>query len=393
MKEIPSRLPRLTSLFHFALGAFAFTSVASIALQNFIWAAVALWLFLQFKKGQKFNLPRGPFSLAALLFLFSFFFAAIIGLDPANSFNTVHKYLTMLLFFFVGAMPLLFKDIQRLLSLLNYGAAICALHGIGKHFWDHQDRIDSFSGDKMVFGGMLMVCLLFQIYFLRNGRNSWFQWMILGLLGFGLLLTSTRGAWIGFVAGSALLAWNYNRKWLLIAGLSLVPIFLLLPHSIQERVGSIGTLNISYNEKHEIDNASQTRLLIWISGWKIIQHHPWGVGQGNVSEVYPQYRLGALDRVEPNLPHLHNNYLQILAQNGWEGLACYLFWIVSYYFAAIGQKPEDPDGADLNWAFLCVFSAVLVWGLTEYTFSHQFMNLQFFLLGLQANLWAKGKRK
>jgi O-antigen ligase len=86
-------------------------------------------------------------------------------------------------------------------------------------------------------------------------------------------------------------------------------------------------------------------------------------------------------------PHLHDNFLQITAQNGWLGLAAYLFWIGVFYWKGLSFKTRNKDEGDLNWTFLCVFSAILAWGLTEYTFSHQFMNVQFFLLGLQLCLW------
>jgi O-antigen ligase len=96
---------------------------------------------------------------------------------------------------------------------------------------------------------------------------------------------------------------------------------------------------------------------------------------------------------EPTEPHLHDNFLQVCAQNGWIGLAAYLFWVFSYYWTALRSHTSDKDSKDLNWALLCVFSAVLVWGLTEYTFSHQFMNVQFFLLGLQIGLWRNPSQK
>ena len=195
------------------LYAFAASAVASIAAENiFIWLAVALFLFFQIKNHQKFDWPKGLFPFSTLLFLGTFFAAALWGIDTANSFHTVHKYLTILLIFFVGAMPLILKEIQKFLLLLNVGAAFCVLHGLWLHYWRHQDRIDSFSGDKMVFGGMLMLCLLIQIYFLKNQPRNWAHWLLLTLIAWGLLLTETRGAWLGFALGFVLLSWKFNRR-------------------------------------------------------------------------------------------------------------------------------------------------------------------------------------
>ncbi|HJT24799.1 MAG TPA: O-antigen ligase family protein, partial [bacterium] len=288
------------------------------------------------------------------------------------------------------AMAFEHKEIQKLLLFFTYGAAFCALFGIGKHFCLHQERIDSFSGDKMVFGGMLMAGLLIQLFFLKNEPKNLLHWLSLVLLGWALVLTETRGAWVGLLVGFALLSWRFNRKWLAIGLALLVVSYFLMPSVLQNRIKSMANIQLSYDENHQIQNSSQVRLLIWLSGIKIIKDYPWGVGQGNLSDIYPRYRLAALDKFEPTVPHLHNNFLQILVQNGWIGLAAYLFWIFSYFRGALGFKGKGDGPQDLNWTLICVFAAVLAWGLTEYTFSHQFMNVQFFLLGLQAALWKQG---
>lgn len=365
--------------------AFAATAVASIALQNLAWVAVVLFLLAQWQKRQKIDWPQGLFPIATLLFLATFFLGALVGVDPANSFRTVHKYLAILLFFFIAAMPLAFPQIQKLIRAFVYGAAFCSLYGIVyKHFILHQDRLDSFSGDKMVFGGLLMVALLFNLVSLKENPGKWHLWACAGLIAAALVLTQTRGAWLGFLAGGALLLWKLNRRWLL-AGIALILLsFFLLPGEIRERIKSVGDIQMTYSRSNPWGNSSQTRLLIWAAGWYMIEDHPWGVGQGNVEELFPRYKPPQLQEV--NEPHLHDNFLQICAQNGWLGLAAYLFWIAAYGGAALGFK-GGPEAAEWNWSFLCVFFSVLVWGLTEYTFSHQFMNAQFFLLGLQARLW------
>jgi O-antigen ligase len=359
------------------LFAFAVTAVASIALQNFIWVAVALFLFFQFTHHRRFDWPRGHLPTATLLFLATFFISALLGTDPGNSFHTVHKYLTFSLLFFIAAMPLVLRQIEKLLLALTYGAAFCALHGIWNHFMKGEERITSFSGDKMVFGGMLMVSLLLQFYFLKKEPKKPFHWISLVLISIGLLFTETRGAWLGFLIGFFFLLWAFRRKWILPFALTFLAGFFLLPERYQDRVRAIWGPNRP--------DASNDRLYMWQSGGRISRDYPLGVGQGNIGKVYPPYKLP--QAVETRIPHLHNNFMQILVQNGWLGLAAYLFWIFSYYWMALRFKPRDPVAGEWNWALLCVFTAVLVWGLTEYTFSHQFMNFQFFLLGLQVNFW------
>ncbi|SRR5579871_175681 len=379
------QLPLSRTLFWLLL-AFAATAVASIALQNIlIWPTVLLFLGAHFKSRLKIQWPTGIFPWATVLFVLTFFLGAVVGINPANSYHTVHKYLTFLLIFPLGAMALNLQENRKLLLAFVYGAAFCAIYGISKHFFLHEDRIDSFSGDKMVFGGMLMVALLFLAFFLAENPRDWRHWLLLPLLGVALVLTETRGAWMGLVVGFVIWAWRVNKKWLL-AGLLVVAVIpFFLPASLQQRVTSIGHIWVHYGPDGQIQSASNERIFIWDSGWRIIKDHPWGIGQGNMGDIFPKYYNP--HATEWIIPHLHNNFLQILAQNGWIGLAAYLFWIGAYFVAALRFHRDRVDGRDLNWVLLCAFSAVLVWGLTEYTFSHQFMNVQFFLLGLQVGLW------
>ena len=373
---------------YYFLLAFAFTAVASIALQNLIWVSVVLFLFWGFKHSEKISWPSNLFTTATILFLATYFIGAVVGINPCKSFQTIHKSLTFLLIFPIGAMALSIADIRKLFDFFIAGATLCAVFGIGKHFLLHQDRIDSFSGDKMVFGGMLMVTVLLITSLLTTNPKNYWLWASLGIIFWALILTQTRGAWLGVLTGFILLTWRFNKKWLGFGLAIFVISFLIAPQEFQKRLESIGSIELAYNEQHEVIGASQPRLLIWISGLRIIKDHPMGVGQGNIEDIYHQYRIDVPGN-DIDVPHLHDNFLQILAQNGWLGLFAYLFWIFAFYFEALHFKTMDAEVDLWNWMFLCVFSSILVWGLTEYTFSHQFMNIQFFFMGLAILLWKR----
>jgi O-antigen ligase len=279
-------------------------------------------------------------------------------------------------------------ETRKVLAFFTWGSAFCAVFGIWKHFYLHQDRIDSFSGDKMVFGGLLMMALLIQTGFLMRQPKDLLAWAFTFLNGWAFLFTETRGAWVGFLIGFILLAVRFNRRWLGMGFLILVAGYFLLPANLKDKMRSITQVRTSYNEKHEIVYSDQARFYIWNTGLKIIQDHPLGIGQGNLEEIYPKYRNPNF--IETNEPHLHNNFLQITVQNGYLGLVIYLGWILAYFWGAGTFKAKDPLARDLNWIMTCCFAGVLVWGLTEYTFAQQFMYLLFSLLGLQWGLWKKG---
>ena len=127
--------------------------------------------------------------------------------------------------------------------------------------------------------------------------------------------------------------------------------------------------------------------MIWITGIKIIKDYPLGIGQGNIGEIFPAYKMKALE--EPTVPHLHDNFLQIAVQNGWLGLAVYLGWIGCYFFYAFKFQGRAPLDRELYWTLACCFLGAMAWGLTEFTFSQQFMYLFYSLLGLQWGLWIR----
>lgn len=378
-----------------SLLSFAAIAVASIALQNVLLGLIALvFLWEKFKEPDRFPWPRNPFLWATLLFLISFYLGSLVGVDLSESFKTVHKYLALLILFVIGAIPLSFSDLKRSIQTLVWGGAFCALYGIFYgHFILHLDRITSFSGDKMVFGGMLMVCLLLQLWLLKQKPQDLWGWASLFVLGIALVMTETRGSWLGFVAGFLLLVWKWDRKWLWVGLAVLLLVPFLLPSKWKDRLSNTTHIWVAYDSAHRPVAANETRVLIWMAGWEMIKDHPWGVGQGNVSNLFPKYVADTpMARSEPNIPHLHNNYLQILAQNGWQGLIIYGIWIWTFGWMVFNFRSSDPVAQEMNWVLFSAFVAVLIWGLTEYTFSHQFMNFQFFLLGLQTRLWELNRR-
>src|SRR6185503_13106516 len=122
---------------------------------------------------------------------------------------------------------------------------------------------------------------------------------------------------------------RFNPRWLLAGAVFCVGLFFVLPHDLQERASTLWKPNIQLTENGQVLSSRDERAFIWTSGLKIIGDHPWGIGQGNLEDIYPAYRSPyAREMTEP---HLHDNFLQITAQNGWLGLSAYLFWIGVFY--------------------------------------------------------------
>ena len=176
-------------------------------------------------------------------------------------------------------------------------------------------------------------------------RPGWF-WLFFAAVcalacGTALLLSWSRGAWLGFGAGLAMMGLFWpRRRWqgvlLLVGGGLLLLLGLqsgLVPASVADRLVSFQE-DARFEDVRGVDindsnYAVLERLAHWQSALAMARAHPWlGVGFGNYEPAYASYAL--LNWPYP-LGHAHNYYLNILAETGVLGLAAYLLlWSVTF---------------------------------------------------------------
>jgi O-antigen ligase len=158
-----------------------------------------------------------------------------------------------------------------------------------------------------------------------------------GVTGLALLMSWSRGAWMGAAAAlAAVTALRSRRAALGFAVVSLIVAVLVmtgaaarLPDALTERFGGLTSYlqvaDVSGIEPNPSNWAVVERLAHWQAAWGMFSDNPWlGVGFGNYEPVYPAY---ALPRWADPLGHAHNYYLNILAEAGLLGLFAYLlFW-------------------------------------------------------------------
>ena len=91
-----------------------------------------------------------------------------------------------------------------------------------------------------------------------------------------------------------------------------------------------------------------------------------GVGANNVEKVYPIYKHAKATQINP---HLHNNFLQILAERGIFALICLITAFVSIFINLV-IKIKKSIGFEriINTGVLFVFIGFLISGMFEYNF-------------------------
>ncbi len=190
----------------------------------------------------------------------------------------------------------------------------------------------------------------------------------------GLLLSWSRGAWLGFAAAAGVVAlllprrrWHGGLLLLATAGL-LLGLWAggLLPATVTARIASAASELFSFSDVRGVDITTDNyavveRLSHWQAALNIARSHPWlGVGMGNYEYAYPAYRL--INWHEP-LGHAHNYYLNMLAEGGIVGLIGYskLWLLIVVLTWRAARHPDAPTrliavGLLGSWTYLLVHS-------------------------------------
>lgn len=199
----------------------------------------------------------------------------------------------------------------------------------------------------------------------------------------GLVLTFSRGAWLGWIAAMVFLSISL-KKWKLFAVFAVVPLAILLAFpALQARLLSV----IHPSE----DLAMRERAQRLASAVQLGMDHPVlgvGYGRGRLKESLPSYLKGTLLENSPVL-HTHNVYVELFAETGAIGLLAFL-WLIGEVLGRFWQSARARVGADslLAFGFAASWVAALVTGLGDIPFYHHESRIYFFtLLGL-AHLYA-----
>lgn len=146
-----------------------------------------------------------------------------------------------------------------------------------------------------------------------SGRAWWLTWIpLVVIIGWCLLLTKSRTAWIGTAVG--LSVWSLgmggvriSNRWLSRAALGLVAL-VFLGWGLT-KVGGLDRQVLT-----EAPKSLQYRLQYWAATWPMIASHPWfGVGPGQFRSYYLQYKL---PEASEEIADPHNIFLDVAASGG-----------------------------------------------------------------------------
>lgn len=193
----------------------------------------------------------------------------------------------------------------------------------------------------------------------RSWTGRAFYLVCCALMCLCMILTFSRGAWLGLLFAGAVFFILLNPRLMLLIPPALVLMWFTLPKTVIDRFASIGNL---------ADASTAYRVHIWMGTLDMLKDY-WLCGIGPGAEafnmVYPAYSYNGIDA-----PHSHNLFLQITCDAGAAALAVFLILLFVYFrmMCVSLSREKDWTGRLYQAAFTGGAAGFLVQAMTDYSF-------------------------
>ena len=270
------------------------------------------------------------------------------------------------------------KQLDTLVALMVLVAALVSFYGILQYLfgWGYQSaawvdsdmfssisfRVPSTLDNPNMLGQYLILAIPLGGAKLLSAK-SWgsraYYFCCCGVMCVCMILTFSRGAWLGLLFAGAVFVVLLNPRFILLAPFALVALYFVLPDTVISRFTSIGNLG---------DNSTSYRVYIWMGVLAMLKDY-WlcGIGPGDAAfnMVYPAYSYNAIVA-----PHSHNLFLQILCDAGVVALAVFLLLLFVYFRMMCVSLSREKDWTSrlLQIAFTAGVCGFLVQAMTDYSF-------------------------
>jgi putative inorganic carbon (HCO3(-)) transporter len=272
------------------------------------------------------------------------------------------------------------------------GGIVMPSHWIDQAFEGDLVRVVGPFTNPIFFGEMMALALPLSLtlFFLkRDWRNRFVLLGFAGLQAIGLLLSSTRGAWLGFGISFCILAVLYDWRMLPLGAVVGALGLAVAPPILIQRLVSTFSLT---------DSSNAYRISIWRGSLAIIREHLFrgiGLGAEVFRKVYPEYQI-----IQTPAPHTHSTYLEFLIEVGLLGciaMACLMWlWLRDAFDAVFSQKGSPGN----RWAKVGILAGCIaavaghmIHAFIDYTwYSPRVASVFWAIMGMgagvaSANLW------
>lgn len=358
-----------------------------------IWTSLSL--IIKSVKERDFRWRFDGVGLCMILFLAVLLVSSAASFARMGSLKVWAMYFVFVGFYFVVINTVKTKEqLYGLFKLLVISGALVALYGIMQYvfgwttsnswideemFEDATMRVYSTLGNPNVLGEYLLLILPVSAVYMLKYRwkelSKWAYGAMFLVLALCLVLTQSRGCWIGFMVSVVIFVTFYEGKWWGLIPVVLCILPFVVPQTIVDRLLSVGNME---------DSSTSYRVYIWMGTLGMMKHY-WlggiGMGEEAFAQVYPFFSYNAIIA-----PHSHNLFLQLLVEAGISGLGVFL--IMQIVFAkkmSVVYRSGNKKSVNSMLA-LAVASGVigfLVQSMFDYTFyNYRVMAVFFMVIGM-----------
>lgn len=322
-------------------------------------------------------LTKNSIDMPIALFVIAIIISTITSINVQGSFRDLAIHLVSLSFVFVITNTIKDKeDLNILLTTMVFTAVLVSLYGlyqykVGVEMEDKwldvsnnsgiTTRVFSVFGNPNILAEYLIMTtpISIALFWETKEMHKKFIFLLTSLLLMGtLVLTFSRGGWVGFAFGILVFVLLVEKRLLLL----LIPLGLgamrFLPPTVVNRILSIGNF---------ADSSNNYRIKIWKITLDIIKDHKIaGVGFGYIpfKQTFESYI-----RTMPAY-HAHNTYLETMAEMGIPGLIVLIVFMFILYKYSIKTlvKGQDRWTKIISAGVISGISALLAQGAVESVF-------------------------
>jgi len=325
--------------------------------------------------------------------------SVVFSTDPRLSLSLLTRCLSgLFVVYIINSGEFTYGKIRRIFGIVTVGVLITAVYAIiqriqgvapNKSFTDltvHTSmpgRVYSFFDNPVVYAFALAPLLLVAAAYALGGKTR--SRAAVGAISFALgcaalLMTYSRGAWLGFAAGAFLVTVLCKPK--LTPVLLILGALALIPESIRERALSV------FNQ---IDQSVRYRSLLSSAGLDVIKSRPVfgaGLGLDTVKNYVLENSFWHPIKPEYVFPHTHNLPVQVWCEMGIFGFTTFFGAVFHNIIRAMRSlRGKDMATRVFVSSLIAGVAAMLVFGIADYPFSYsRIMMLFWILFGLLASV-------
>ena len=346
-----------------------------------------LGAFIKYLYNEKQKISIDMFDISVVLFLVALVFGTVASYKLSGSIKPALVYIVFVSTVFVIKRVVDNKTLLRtIINAIITVAFFVSVYGLYQKLtgqaattWQDKDMFENISGriyatfgNPNVFGEYLLITIpvTFAALIKGTGKNRKFMYfMSLALQIVCMVLTYSRGCWIGIILSMGLMLFMNGKKIvsLCILGIGLLPF--IVPDAIIERLLSIG---------NTADSSTSYRVYIWQGTINMLKDF-WitgiGIGESAFRGVYPIYSFNTIIA-----PHSHNLYLHVICEMGIVGVIAFVNMIINFFRNTASVSLQDKELKPFMTAIICGMLGYLVQGIFDNVWYNYRIYMFFFII-------------